>query len=203
MKKGILIVLFLSVFSASHAQQPKLYLKAFGGIHGHSFVYREQVKSDDFFFGWQAGFGFRVSHRQLFGEIDFTFIRSGVTVFLEDTVAIEEDFNQFDFRLNAFEIPLKVGYIPVKTSFFKWYLYSGTAFRFNTRGKLEVFGEEITFNPKEVDLKVTNIDWIIGTQMDIGWLNIDIMYSLGVTNSTKTSVRTNSHEFQLNLGFLF
>jgi len=193
----------MSGIISSYAQQPKLYLKAFGGIHIHNFVYREEVKSSDSFVGWQAGFGFRISYRKIFGEVDFNFIRSGVTVFLEDTIDQELGLDQFNFKLNAFETPLKIGYIPVKTPYFKWYLYSGTALRFNTKGKLELLGEEFKFKPKEVGLKVTNIDWILGTQMDVGWLNIDIMYSLGVTNSTKSNIRTNSHEVQLNLGFLF
>jgi len=98
---------------------------------------------------------------------------------------------------------LKIGYVPVKTPFFKWYLYTGTSLRFNTKGKLEVLGQEFKISPKEVDLRVINVDWILGTQMDVGWLNIDIIYGMGLTNSTTTSVRTNSHEFRLNLGFLF
>jgi len=203
MKKLVLIFVILNSISTSYAQQPKLYLKAFGGIHGHSFVYREEVKSDDFFFGWQAGFGFRVSYRKIFGEVDFNFIRSGISVFLSDSIAQETTFDRFDFKLNAFETPIKVGIIPVKTPFFKWYLYSGASLRFNTKGKLKVLDQELSFRPKEVDLKGTNIDWILGTQMDVGWLNIDIMYSLGITNSTRTNIRTNSHEVQLNLGFLF
>jgi hypothetical protein len=96
-----------------------------------------------------------------------------------------------------------VGVIPVKTPFFKWYLYTGTSFRFNTRVKFDLLGEEYKFNPKDIDLRVTNIDWLFGTQMDVGWLNIDLIYGIGLTNSTKSDIRTNSHEVQLNLGFLF
>lgn len=203
MKKIIFIILILICITESYAQRPKLYLKAFGGLHLHTFVYREEVKSNDNFFGWQGGFGFRISYRQGFGEMDFNFIRSGITVFLEDTMAQNLDFNEFDFKLNAFEIPLKIGVIPLKTPFFKWYFYTGTALRFNTKGKLKVLDQEIKLKPKEVDLRVLNVDWILGTQMDVGWLNIDIMYGMGLTNSTKSSIRTNSHEIQLNLGFLF
>ena len=203
MKKILFIILILICITESYAQRPKLYLKAYGGIHWHNFVYRQEVKSSDSFFGWQGGFGFRVSYRKVFGEIDFDFIRSGVTVFLEDSLLQSTGFNDLEFKLNAFELPLKVGYIPVKTPFFKWYLYTGTSLRFNTKGKLKLLGEEIKFKPKEVDLRVMNVDWILGTQMDIGWLNIDILYGLGLTNSTKTNIRTNSHEIHLNFGFLF
>jgi hypothetical protein len=203
MKKLIFILFILFCITESYAQRPKLYLKAYGGIHWHNFIYRQEVKSSDGFFGWQGGFGFRVSHKRVFGEIDFDFIRSGVTVFLEDSVSQALDYNEFKFKLNAFELPLKFGYIPVKTPFFKWYLYTGTSLRFNTKGKLEIFGQEIKISPKDVDLRVLNVDWILGTQMDVGWLNIDIIYGMGLTNSTKTDIRTNSHEIHLNLGFLF
>ncbi len=203
MKKYIFIIFILVCIAEGYAQRPKLYLKAYAGVHWHNFVYRQEVKSSDSFFGWQGGFGFRVSQKRVFGEIDFDFIRSGVTVFLEDSVSQALDYNEFKFKLNAFELPLKFGYIPVKTPFFKWYLYTGTSLRFNTKGKLEIFGQEIKISPKDVDLRVLNVDWILGTQMDIGWLNLDIQYGLGLTNSTKTDIRTNSHEIHLNLGFLF
>lgn len=203
MKKFIPILFFVMLAGEALAQQPKLYLKVFAGVNSHTFVYKEEVNTSDHIFGWQGGFGFRVSYRKIFGEVDFHFIRSGVTVFLTDSTEEENEINQFDFKLNAFELPLKVGYIPVKTAYFKLFLYSGTAFRFNTKGKLKILGEEIRFKPKEVGLNWFNVDWIVGTQMDIGWLNIDIMYSLGVTNSIKSGIRTNSHEIQLNFGFLF
>lgn len=203
MKRFIPILFFVMLAGEVLAQQPKLYLKAFAGVHDHIFVYKEEVNTSDHILGWQGGFGFRVSYRKVFGEIGFHFIRSGTTVYLPDSVAEENEFDQFDFKLNSFELPLKVGYIPVKTPYFKWFVYSGTSFRFNTKGKLDILEEEIKFKPKEVGLKWFNVDWIVGTQMDIGWFNIDIMYSLGVTNSYKSGIRTNSHEIQLNFGFLF
>jgi len=173
-----------------------------GGYNSHLFVYREYEKSSDIFNGWQAGFGLRLSEKMLMAELDFVFLRNTVIVPLTDSIDIEE-FNKFEFRFRSFEIPIKVGVIPIKTPLFKWYTYTGTSFRFNTKGKLKLAGEEFDFKPKEVGLANPNIDWIIGTQFDVGWLNLELMYSLGVTNSIRENIRTNSHELQLSAGIIF
>ena len=40
-------------------------------------------------------------------------------------------------------------------------------------------GETETFKPKDVDLANPNIDWLFGTQVDIGPFNVDLIYNLG------------------------
>ncbi len=203
MRLLIIIGLIICSLSDVFAQRPKLYLKAFAGTHWHNFIYREQVKNADNFFGWQGGFGFRVSHRHVFGEVDFDFVRSGITAFLDDSVGQVLEADKLELKLNAFELPLKFGCIPYKSPFFKWYVYSGFAFRFNTKTKVNFGDNEFTFKPRDLNLANPNVDWLLGTQFDVGWVNIDVTYGLGITNSTKTDIRTNSHELQLNLGFLF
>jgi len=202
MKKYLLTVLLIFFSMSIMAQRPKLHLKAMGGYNTHVFVYKELEKSKDIFHGWQAGFGFRVSQKKFMAEADLIFFRNTVVIPLSDSVAIEE-FNKFEFKFRSFEVPIKIGVIPIKTPLLKWYCFTGTSLRFNTKGTLKVAGEELKFKPKEVGLANPNIDWIIGTQMDMGWLNLELMYNLGVTNSLRENIRTNYHKLQLSAGIIF
>lgn len=202
LKKYIIIISILCYSGSIKAQRPKLHLKAFAGYNTHIFVYKELEKSKDVIHGWQAGFGFRVTEKKFMAEIDFLFLRSSVILPLEDS-ATQMEFEKFEFKLKSFDLPLKVGVVPIKSPLYKWYCYTGASFRFNTAGFLIIDDEKIKFKPKEVGLANPNIDFILGTQMDIGWLNLELMYSVGVTNSLRENIRTNSHELQLSAGILF
>ena len=202
MKPGnylILAFLFCSVLGI--AQRPKLDLKVYAGYHTHIFVYKDIQKSKDVLHGWQAGFGFRVSYRKVFGEVDFNFVRGRIIVPIEDSLML--DFDKFEVKVNSFELPIKVGFIPIKKAFFKWYLYTGLAVRVNTKGKFIAGDNEEKFKPKELGLTNPNLDFLIGTQMDIGGLNLELMYSFGINSSLTENIRTNSHELQVNIGILF
>ena len=197
----IISIVMLLAYNAN-AQRPKLDLKAYGGYHTHIFVYKDGMGTKDVLHGWQAGFGMRVSRRKLMGEIGFIWIRNDILLSLPDSVvAALEGVDKFKF--NSFEIPLKAGYIPVKTAYFKWYVYSGLGFRFNTKTRLDIGDETFKFKPKEVGLNWFNINYLIGTQFDIGSLNLEVMYNLGVNNSSRDGFRTNSHEIHFNIGFWF
>jgi len=202
MKKYFIIFLVMFVSGQILAQRPKLHLKVFGGYNTHLFVYKELEKSSDFFHGWQAGFGFRVTQKKFLAEIDFQFLRNAVVIPFPDSLA-QGVIDKFDFKFKSFELPIKVGVVPIKTPLYKWYCYTGLSMRFNTKGVLKLAGEEFKFKPKEVGLANPNIDWIIGTQMDIGWLNLELLYGIGITNSLRENIRTNSHELQLSAGIIF
>jgi len=199
--RNYLILAFLLCSIITVAQRPKLDLKAYAGYHAHIFVYKEIQKSKDVLHGWQAGFGFRVSYRRVFGEVDFNFVRSRIIVPIEDSLMI--DFDKVEVKINAFEFPIKIGFIPIKTGFFKWYLYTGLALRVNTKGKFAVGDNEEKFKPKELGLSNPNFDFLLGTQADIGWLYLEIVYGLGINNSLRENIRTNSHEIQFNAGIWF
>ena len=113
------------------------------------------------------------------------------------------DFDKVEVKINSFELPIKVGFIPIKTGFFKWYVYTGLAVRINTKGKFIVGDNEETFKPKELGLTNPNLDFLLGTQMDIGSFNLELMYSLGINSSLTENIRTNSHEIQFNVGIWF
>jgi len=202
MKKYLIILLVFLVSKSAFAQRPKLNLKAFGGYNTHIFVYKEYEKSTDVFHGWQAGFGFRVTQKKFMAELDLSFLRNTVIVPISDSLGLDE-FDKFEFKFKSFEIPIKVGVVPIKSPLYKWYCYTGTSLRFNTKGTIKLFDEEVKFKPKEVGLANPNIDLILGTQMDIGWLNLELMYSFGITNSLRENIRTNSHELQLSAGIIF
>jgi hypothetical protein len=199
-KRIYLISAFMLVCLMAFAQRPKLDLKVYGGYHAHIYVYQEIERSKDVLHGWQAGFGMRVTYRRVFGEVDFNFVRSRVIIPLEDSLMFDEDLT---VKLNAFELPMKIGVIPIKTGFFKWYLYSGLSVRINTKAKFKIGDNEESLKPKELGLSNPNLDFLLGTQFDIGAVNLELMYSLGINSSLTESIRTNSHELQLNFGIWF
>lgn len=201
--KKVIVIFLLLIPVLSYAQRPKMYIKAYGGLHDHYFVYRDEDATRDHFVGYLFGAGFRVSYKKVFGEIDFDFIRSGIKFQFDSTQVPELNDEVLEFRFNAFELPIVGGYMPVKTPIFKWYIYTGPVQRFNTKGKLNFLGEEIKFKPKDVNLPFYNLDWRFGTQFDIAFFNIDVRYSVGVTNSVREDIRTNSHEFSLIFGMIF
>ena len=196
-------LLFLSFFilpAMASAQQPKLHLKFFGGLNAHKFIYRLDTIDSETLGGYQFGFGFRVSRRQTFGEIDFSFTRFGSTVVLPPELELGDDLT---VRINSFELPLNVGYIPVKKPAFKWYLYGGLVNRFSIKGIIDFLGERSKFKPSEINLPVYNLDVQVGTQFDVAMLNFDIHYKIGVTNALHENIRTNLHAIYLNMGFIF
>jgi len=200
----LVLLLALLVAEPLYSQRPKMYIKLYGGAQLSHLVTRDTVKFKDTFGGYMGGFGFRVSRNKLFGEINFDWVRTKASVTLgSDDLGSPIDPLRFDFRFNVFEIPITAGLIPVKKPAFKWYVYSGPVFRFNTKGKVEFLDEEITFKPKEVGLRGTNFDWRFGTQFDVFFFNIDLRYNVGMTNSAIGGFRINSHEWQFILGMLF
>jgi len=198
--KNLVLFTLLSLPALAFAQQPKLHLKFFGGINSHRFVYRTDSINSETLSGYQFGFGFRVSRRRLFGEVDFSFTRFGATVLPAEESGLENDVNA---RINCFELPLNIGYIPVKKPIFKWYLYGGLVNRFSVRGLINFGDEQVKFKPKDVNLPVYNLDLQIGTQFDIAWLNLDIHYKIGVTNALQEDIRTNLRGLYLSAGFIF
>lgn len=184
------------------AQQPKMYLKLFGGINTSTLVYRVENVDTDVLVGWQLGGGFRIQHRALFGEVDFTFFSQGITYSPREgaDIPLEEDLT---LTLRGFEIPLTVGYIPVRTPVFGLYLYGGLVNWFSLNGRVEYEGETIKFKPKDLNLHFYNLGARFGVQIDIAMINIDLNYTIGITNGFRDSTRTNKHTVMLNVGFLF
>jgi hypothetical protein len=157
MKKFLFLPILLLIAQSAFGQQPKLHIKVFGGYNSHLFVYKEYEKSSDVFHGWQAGFGFRVTKKKLMAEVDLVFLRNTIVIPIPDSLELDE-FDKFEFKFKSFEIPIKVGFVPIKTPLYKWYCYTGTSLRFNTKGRLKVLGEEFNFKPKEVGLANPNLD---------------------------------------------
>lgn len=200
-KKIYLILLLMFSGLVAFSQRPKLYLKVYGGYHAHIFVYKDIERSKDVLHGWQGGFGMRVTYRKIFGEIDFNFVRSRIIIPAGDTLMLDDE--DVIVKLNSFEFPMKIGVIPIKTGFFKWYLYSGLAVRINTKAKFKIGDSKESLKPSELGLTNPNLDFLLGTQFDVGVLNLELMYSLGINNSVRENIRTNSHELQFNIGIWF
>lgn len=206
-KQYILLTVFLMVGAILFAQRPKLDIKVHGGAHFQHFVYKDIQREVEQYVGWQAGFGMRLTVKRVFAELDFNFIRSHLAVFVPDSVinigSGSGEQVAIDFQLNAFELPLKLGGLIVKKPFFKWYGHTGPSMRFNTRGIVRSQGEEFKFKPRDVNIPGVIFDWVFGTQCDVGFVNFDLTYSIGITNASKLNVRTNLHTLQLSAGILF
>jgi hypothetical protein len=105
--------------------------------------------------------------------------------------------------MNSLDVPLLLGYIALKKPVFKWYFYGGLVNRFSLKGNLTYRDVAIKFTPGEFDLHTYNLLVRFGTQIDLAMFNFDFNYSIGVTNSFRDDIRTNSHAFQLSIGYLF
>jgi hypothetical protein len=61
----------------------------------------------------------------------------------------------------------------------------------------------LKFKPREADFAIYQIGLRLGLQFDLGPVNFDFNYTLGLNSFTKTDYRTSSHVTQFNLGWLF
>ena len=183
----------------ARAQQPKMHIKLFGGWNASALVDRIEGASANYLHGWQAGGGYRVMYRKAFLESNITFLKSGLTYQpAEDVVGIISE--PLDIRIRALEIPLNMGYVPLNTPVFKWFLYGGLLNRFVLHGQYTYEDVKETFKPGELNLHVYNLGARFGTQVDIAMFNIDFSYTIGITNSFKGRLRTNSHSVLLSVG---
>jgi len=201
MKKLLLLSIVLAPLLIN-AQQPNMHIKLFFGFNGSELVYRAENVESDLLGGVQIGGGFRVKYRESFGEIDFGYMIQVINFSPreEDNLPIEEDV---ELTLGSLDIPIVVGYVPIKTPLFGCYLYGGIANRLILNGRIYYMDEEYKFNPKDAKLHVYNLGARFGVQFDIAMFNFDFNYTIGVTNSFRDRTRTNSHAFMFNLGFLF
>jgi len=111
-------------------------------------------------------------------------------------------------RMNQLEIPLIAGYRPYANPYFKIFVYGGWVSTFNLRGFADVNGNRkaFKFKPKDIPgypLAIYLAGLRIGTQFDLGPLNFDLSYTIGMNSTTATDYRTNSHVFKFFLGWLF
>lgn len=199
--KKIFLITFILLPVMLMAQQPKMNLKLIGGINTNSFIYQVEGESAEIFAGWQFGSGIRVMKRKAFLEFDGLYQNYGTSLILNDSVSSLS--GQLDFRMRALEFPLTVGYIPIKTPLFKWFVYGGFVNKFSLNGKYSFLGEEGTIKPKEINLHFYNLLARFGTQMDLAMFNFDLNYNIGVTNGIKNKARTNTSGVQLSVALLF
>jgi len=205
MKKPLLIALLLLVPivifltpSTSAAQQPKMDIKLFVGGSATTFVSMlESGRERETFAGWQIGFGPRVRRRHAFIEILFSFNRWAFA--FSDPVV-----GAFTGRVNSFELPFNMGYIPYKNPFFKLFLYAGYVNHFNTKIIAEIEGgPTVKLRPKEANFAIYQAIARFGVNVDLAMFNLDFNYSISLNSATKTSYRTGYHQLQFNVAYLF
>jgi len=197
MKKLIIIAGIAMLPMFVWAQQPKMHLKFFGGWNAKTLVYRAEGAGSDFLHGWQAGGGFRVLKRKAFVEADITFQNSGITFQLAEEFDIDEPL---EVRIRSLQLPLSIGYVPVKKTLIKWFVYGGLVNEFTLMGQYTFQGETEKFAPGELRIHTYNLGARFGTQLDFGMINVDMSYTIGITNSLKSRMRTNSHTVMISLG---
>jgi hypothetical protein len=200
MKKSILVVIIMLPLALC-AQEPKLYLKAFGGINSTTFVYRTDSVENDFLGGWQAGAGMRVSKRRAFAEVNITYVNYGVSLNINSIDTLSPYI--LTLRVHTLEVPINIGYIPIHTPVFKWYLYGGLVNKFSLRGRIIFEDETYKYSPSELGFHTYGLAARFGTQVDLAMFNFDFNYTIGITNAIKGRVRTNTHSLQLTVGLLF
>lgn len=172
-------------------------------------------RSPGTFPNWGLQLSARVTAGKIFGEIGIGFSRFYFDISEElETIAIAEG-NPIPepllgqtARMNSLEIPLLAGYVPYKNPYFKLFVYGGWVSTFNIRGFADVNGNRkaFKFKPKDIPgypLSIYVAGLRLGTQFDLGPLNFDFSYTIGMNSFTKTDFRTNSHVFKFFLGWLF
>ena len=180
-----------------------VYEGTVGGRHPATFV------------NWGMQLGARVTSGKIFGEMAIGFSRFYFDVG-DDLVKIAEiqgnplppEIVGQRARMNQLEIPLTVGYVPYANPYFKLFVYGGWVSTFNIRGFVDYNGNRkaLRFKPKDVPgypLAIYLAGLRIGTQFDLGPLNFDFSYTIGMNSITATEFRTNSHVFKIFLGWLF
>jgi len=201
MKKLLLLCVVMAPLFMM-AQQPKMHIKFYLGFNGSSLIYRAENVNSDVLGGVQLGGGFRVKKRKSFAEIDIGYLlQSYIYSPREDDDLPLED--EVELLLRSIEVPLIVGYVPIRTPLFGCYLYGGIENRFSLSGRIIYQEEEYKFKPKDAKLHFYNLGARFGIQVDIAMFNLDFNYTIGITNSFRDRTRTNSHTFRLSLGFLF
>ena len=215
---------------ASASAVPKLDIKVFLGVGSTTLVPRVpefELPSGTVVGGrvaethgsWQGGLSARVRFpNKAFTEIAMVFSRFAFTIpesSLEicelqnpnnpETCTGLEDIVGKTGRMNSFDIPITAGYVPYRNPYFGLFLYGGLVNKFNIRGFVETDGSRkgLKFKPREADFVIYQIGLRLGWQFDLGPVNFDFNYTLGLNSFTKTDYRTSSHVTQFNLGWLF
>ena len=167
------------------------------------------------FANWGMQLSARVTAGKIFGEIGIGFSRFYFDIGEQlETIAIAQGNPIPDAllgeraRMNSLEIPLLAGYVPYANPYFKLFVYGGWVSTFNLRGFADVNGNRkaFKFRPKDIPgypLSIYVAGLRLGTQFDLGPLNFDFSYTIGMNSFTKTDFRTNSHVFKMFLGWLF
>jgi len=164
---------------------------------------------------WGMQLGARITAGKIFGEMAIGFSRFYFEVGdeleliarLQGDPLPEEILNQ-QARMNQLEIPLTAGYVPYKNPYFKLFVYGGWVSTFNLRGFVDFNGNRkaLRFKPKDIPgypLAIYLAGLRLGAQVDLGPLNFDFNYTIGMNSLTKTDFRTNTHVFKFFLGWLF
>jgi len=164
---------------------------------------------------WGMNLAARVRAGKVFGEIGIGFSRFYFEV-SEQLVTIAELEGRplvallegQTARMNSLEIPMTAGYVPYANPYFKLFLYGGLVNTFNLRGFVDIEGDRkaLKFRPHDIPgfpLSIYVAGARLGVQFDLGPLNFDFSYTIGMNSATFTDFRTNSHVFKMFLGWLF
>jgi hypothetical protein len=200
--RKLLLIFFLIIPFIVMAQRPKLDIRIFGGLNTTTFVYRVEDVEPDVLAGLQLGLGFRISKKRAFAELDIAYELYGIEFQFDEGID-PEIIEPLTVIMNSLAVPITIGYIPVKSPVFKWYLYGGLVNRFSLRGRFIFEGETYKFKPQELNLHTYNLAARFGTQVDVAMFNFDFNYTIGITNALKGKTRTNMHALQLSIGYLF
>ena len=196
----------IDLYEGSDPENPGEYIGSVGGGGGATY------------FNW----GMQLAARVTFDNKVFTELAAGFSRFYfnygpqlqtfalwegEDPANVDRLSGQ-RIRMNQMEIPLTAGYRPYANPYFKIFVYGGLVNTFNIRGFVELDGRRkaIKFRPRDVPgYKIAPYlaGARIGVQFDLGPLNFDFNYTIGMNSLTKTQFRTNTHVFKFFLGWLF
>jgi hypothetical protein len=195
----------INIYEGDDPTNPGRYLGSVGGRNAGNFP------------TWGLKIAARVTAGKIFGEIGAGFSRFyfefGPQLELLATIeGANPDFIDAlvgqTARMNSMEIPLTAGYVPYKNPYFKLFLYGGWVSTFNIRGFVDLNEDRkaYRFKPKDIPgypLAIYRASLRLGVQFDLGPLNFDFSYDVGLNSATATEFRSNMQVFNFYLGWLF
>lgn len=196
--------------AAAFAQVPKLDVRAYIGMNATTYVVRNpdlptlEAEPRDRFLGWQGGVGARISRLHAFAAIDLVVeryvLRSAQNQVFDDG---SSRLVAGDLQVNGVSIPITLGWIPWKSPLFKAYLYGGLDNRFTVRWLVERSNKSTRTAPRKADVAIYQIGARLGAAFDFAMFNLDANYTVGLNSATTTGYRSNLHQVQCNLGYVF
>ena len=217
--KLFLLFSFLVPVVLSGQHRPKMYLGFMAGGDFTRIQYKDILYStyfpNDFHSGGHIGFFFRVKKHGYYGEVGLNFItdaynesynfednpfydpvnrENNLVEIVVDGKPVNKDTAVLS-TIYLLEIPLLAGRYIINKAWFKFRGYTGFDLRFQ-RGLEDENGIKL----ESLDVQIPLVGMRFGLGAEMGLVNVDLNYSIGLNKMFRSSFRTQTHTIRLSVG---